>query len=100
MKGGYVLIDCEGLNLLSDSSQKVDGLYDECTRAIILNKPVYAYNCKWGTNPMTPISVMVNDDGSGSHICTASTLQIRVASDDTVTIVNLAPANRTNKSSK
>lgn len=98
MKGGYALIDCKGLNLLSDSSQTVSGLFARLGKAIKDNKPVYAANCKWGTNPITPIPVLVNDDGSGSHICTSSTLQIWVASDDSVTIVNMAPSNRTSKS--
>ena len=48
---------------------------------------------------MTPISVMAIIE-DGTIIFTASILQIRVASDDGVTIVSLLPTQATRKSSK
>lgn len=87
--GGYVMVDCKKLNLLSQSSQTVAGLYDACTDAIRTGKPVLACNCEYGEGvPMTPISVMMIVE-AGTVIATASILQIRVADNDAVTIESL-----------
>ena len=87
MNGGYFMIDCKGMNLLAETSQTISGLYAQLEKALSIMKPVFANNVMWGTVPMTPIPVMVNTE-SGVFICTSSTLQIRVASNDAVTIVN------------
>lgn len=88
MNGGYFMIDCKGMNLLSGASQTIAGLYAQLEKAMSLMKPVFANNVMWGAVPMTPIPVMVNTE-SGSFVCTSSTLQIWVASNDAVTIVNM-----------
>lgn len=88
MNGGYFMIDCKGLNLLSETAQTISGLYAQCQTALKMMKPVYANNVKWGSVPMTPISVMVNVD-SGKIVCTASTLQVWVSETDSVTISNM-----------
>lgn len=89
MKGGYIMIDCKGLNLLSQSSVTVSGLHAAVTAAISKNKPIYAYNCTYGSGvKMTPIQVMcIIEDGTA--VCTSSILQIRVAANDAVTITSL-----------
>ena len=87
LKGGYLLIDCKGYNLLGDPAT-IDGIYDECVEALHLNKPVFAFNLLWETARCTPIAVMLTiaDD----HItATASTLQLVIDEDDTVTVNNL-----------
>lgn len=87
--GGYIMIDCKGLNLLSQTTQKVTGLYKDVTRAMALGKPIQAYNCTYGEGvPMTPIELFAINE-AGLLICTASILQIRIASNDDVTIANL-----------
>lgn len=98
MKGGYVLINCGGLNLLSESAQTITGLFNTVKAAYGKNKVVVAENVKWGTTPMSPIPVFVNDL-DGVLVCTASTLQIRIASNDSVTIYNMAPAADTRSAS-
>ena len=89
MKGGYILIDCGGLNLLSETSQTISGLYAKVKKAHELNKPIYAVNCVYGSGvKLSPISVFAINE-AGTIILTASILQIRVASNDAVTILNL-----------
>ena len=88
-KGGYIMVDCKGLNLLADDTQNIEGLYDDCEAAIAAGVPVIAYNCEYGEGvPMSPISVFGIIE-SGTIIFTASILQIRVDEDDDVTIVSL-----------
>jgi len=90
MNGGYIMIDCTGLDLIKGSTpQTVNGLYNAVKRAMPINKPMYAINCIWGSGKLvTPIQCMAIDFDD-YIICTASTLQIVVAPDDTVTINNL-----------
>lgn len=93
MNGGYILIDCKGLELTSESTQTIDGLFDRIADAVATGKPVYACNVLFATAPMSPVPVMICLNANGSYVCTASTLQIWVNDDDEVTIVNLAPAD-------
>lgn len=86
---GYALVDCTGINLLSQSEVTVDGIYAKCKAAYDSGKPIIACNCTYGAGvDMTPVSVMgIIEDGS--FIFTASILQIKVAPDDGVTITSL-----------
>ena len=86
---GYTVVDCKGLNLLAVDSQKITGLYAQCQAADLTNKLIIADNCVYGEGvEMSPIPVMAILE-AGVYIFTASILQIRVASDDTVTITSL-----------
>ena len=96
-KGGYVMVDCGGINLLSQSSQTVTGLYAKAKEAYDSNKPVIAMNCFYGEGvKLTPINVFAILEGD-VYIFTASILQIRVASNDAVTITSLVGAKSTTK---
>lgn len=89
IKGGYAMVDCKGLNLLSQSSQTISGLYDKAMEAVKSDKPIQAYNCDYGAGvPVTPIPVFAIIE-AGVIIFTASILQVRIASDDSVTITSL-----------
>lgn len=88
-KGGYILVDCGGLNLLAETSQTITGLYAKAKKAHELNKPIIATNCVYGSGvKLSPIPVFAINE-AGTIIFTASILQIRVASNDAVTITNL-----------
>lgn len=93
MKGGYVLVDCKGLDLTSESTQTISGLYDKLKAAKATGKLIIAENMIWGDDgTISPIHVFAIDMGSTYGIyCTASTLQIRVSPADVVTIVNMIP---------
>lgn len=96
---GYISIDCKGLDLLASESQTITGLYADVQEAIKTGKPIFAVNMVWGdVSPISPVQVFtVQFDGY--VICTASTLQVIITTEDGVTINNLAPSN-TRKSSK
>ena len=95
MKGGYVLINASGLDLLSESTQTIEGLYNKCVSAMKTGKMIIAENIIWGDDGViSPIPVFAIDMGSTYGIyLTASTLQIRVSPANVVTIVNMAPSN-------
>ena len=95
MKGGYVLVNCGGLDLTSEIAQTISGLYNRAMSAFATGKAIIAENVIWGSDgPISPIACFAIDMGSpyGIYI-TASTLQIRVTPADVVTIVNMAPSN-------
>lgn len=97
---GYISVDCKGMNLLASESQTITGIYADCIAAINTGKPIYADNCEYGEGvPMTPISVMAIIE-DGTIIFTASILQIRINSEDAVTIVSLLPTQATRKTTK
>ena len=95
MKGGYVLVDCKGLDLTSQSTQTITGLYAKVKKAMATGKMIIAENMIWGDDGyISPVHVFGIDMGSTYGIyCTASTLQIRISPADVVTIVNMAPSN-------
>lgn len=92
MNGGFIQIDCTGLDLTKGAtSQTVEGLYQRVKIAIGIGKPIMAYNAVWGlVGAVTPILVFAIDWGD-YIICTASTLQVIINPDDTVTINNMVP---------
>ena len=91
MKGGYVLVDCKGLDLTSGSTQTISGLYNKVKAAMATGKMIIVENCIWGENgAISPISVFGVDMGSTNGIyLTVSTRQIRVSPANVVTIVNM-----------
>lgn len=90
MKGGYINIDCSGLDLIKGSEeQTISGLYERVKSAYKANKPILAYNAIWDDKGLvTPIQVFVIDFGT-YFICTSSTLQIIITNQDKVTINNM-----------
>ena len=92
MNGGYVMIDCSGLDLTKGIiEQNIPGIYSKTRKCMDTGKPIYANNCVWGTNGIvTPIAVMAIQF-PGYIIVTASTLQIVITESDVITIVNLVP---------
>lgn len=91
MNGGYVLIDCKGMDLTKGSTeQTINGLFARVKEAEKTGKPIYATNCVWGDNGgVSPINVMTMNSSETLVICTAPTLQIYVNSTDVVTITSM-----------
>lgn len=89
MNGGYVMIDCTGLDLtLGETPQTLTGIYARVQEAMRTGKALLACNANWNGAPVTPIYVFAIQF-DGVVICTASTLQVNVAANDTITISNM-----------
>ena len=88
--GGYFMIDATGLDLTKgETPQTVNGLYSRCKAAMVTNKPVIAFNARWGSIPVSPIHVMLIQLETNMITATAATLQIRITNADSVTILNM-----------
>ena len=100
--GGYSQIDCSGIDLITAEKQTIAGIYSQVKKAAAANKTVLACNLVFSQKPCTPVSVMINADPAGTttYVCTAATLQLWVDENDGVTVVNMAPSNRTAKTTK
>ena len=97
---GYIQVDCKGLDLLAESAQTINGLYNEIQEAIETGKPMFATNLVWGdVSEISPVQVF-SVQWDGYVILTASTLQVIVTTEDSVTINNLAPSNEAKTSKK
>ena len=90
MNGGYILIDCTGLDLTKGlTEQTITGLYKKVADCMQKNKPLYCVNAVLGDSKTTPIGCFANKSSTDDIIITSSTLQITVKSSDVVTINNL-----------
>lgn len=86
---GYVIIDCKGLELTSQTKQTITGIYNRVRDAYNTGKPCICYNCLWEDDVMSPFNVMINPRSSGNYIATASTLQIEIDDEDGIEITNM-----------
>lgn len=89
MNGGYMMIDCKDLDLTStDAPQTISGLYAECKKAFDHDKPIFAYNCKYGSSVghVSPVPVFATIPETNVICLTSSVLQIFVTNQDVVTI--------------
>ena len=89
---GYIMVDCDKLDLVQDDGKTFPGLYQKVWDAMLTTKQIIATNCRWDGHYMSSISVMGVRLMSDTIVCTASTLQIWLHSNGTVNIENMAPA--------
>ena len=91
MNGGYIMIDCSGLDLIKGSTeQTINGIYKKVADAMKKNKPLYCVNAVWGDyGKITPIACFANKSSTSDIIITSSTLQIIITNEDVITINNL-----------
>lgn len=87
--GGYVMVDCGGLDLNDSTEQTIDGLYDRAKEAMSTGKPCFCTNCVMSDTPCTPVSVVAWDEGDSGIVATGHVLRVLIAPDDGVTVINL-----------
>lgn len=88
MNGGYVMFDCQGLDLSSSAEQKKDGIYADALRALSLNKPVFAHNCNYNGAEFSPVPVMCHMSDT-TIIASAGVLQVFITAADVCTVTSL-----------
>ena len=89
MNGGYIMVDCTGMDLRETDPQTISGIYEQVETAYKTNKPVYAVNIAWGdAGYMSPVAVMICKTGAKQYSATSATLRIDITDQDAVTINN------------
>ena len=86
---GYILFDCDGLDLNDSTEQEIEGIYDRAKEALATGKLVVATNCMMSDMPCSPCAVIAWDQGDDGIIATGHVLRIVIAEDDGVTVTNL-----------
>lgn len=84
MNGGYVMVDCMGLDL--GELGTVTGLYNKVKTAIGANKPIQLYNLKNGTQKFTPIPAFGGVESASSVFVSFVPVTLHISSSDVVTI--------------
>ena len=94
MNSGYVLLDFDGLNILSESKVTKTGIVDRVKAAIKTGKPIVAVGLKNGTKECNPVSVLVCQDGTTatSYDVFVSVIKIVVDKDNGCTMTDLTSA--------
>lgn len=92
---GYYLLDGGGIDLSSGSSQSITGSWNRTVTAIKTNKPIFAYNIKYGSGkPLTPVPVFCRYITATQAVIVGATLHIIVNSDDSCVVQDVATAAR------
>ena len=87
MKGGYVMVDCEGLDLTSESPVTKTGFWKKAVAVLAAGKPIVAYNCVYGSGkPVSPVTCFGWYLSSSSIVIVGATLHIIVGDDDSVVV--------------
>lgn len=84
MNGGYVMVDCAGLDLSNPG--KVAGLYERAKKAIETNKPIQLYGLKNSAQGFTPVPAFGGVESASSVFLSFFPVTIHIDSEDTVTI--------------
>ena len=93
MVGGYYLVDCEGLDLTSESGVTKTGFWNKAKEALKANKPIMAYGCNYGSGkPVSPVPCFGWYLSSTSIVIVGATLHIIISSDDSVIVQDVVPS--------
>lgn len=91
MKGGYILVDCTGIDLTAESAQTVTGIWKKAVTAIASGKPIIAQNCVYGEGVLvSPVTCFGWYISSTEIVIVGATLHIHIKNDDTVTVLDVA----------
>lgn len=90
---GYVIIDCNGLDLAKSTKQTIEGIFSRVEEAYSTGKLCVAYNCVNGVYKVSPISIMITQNAYGNYIATANTFQIEIDPADGATVTKVSQSN-------
>lgn len=92
MNGGYILVDCTGVELTAQSAKTISGLHAKAKAAKKTGKACYACNCTYNSYPVSPIPVQVIEVEGETIIATAEWIQVFITKADSVTVQNMLDA--------
>lgn len=90
MNGGYIMVNCKGLELTETDPQSIEGIWEAAQEAIKANKPIIAYNSLYATAPVSPVTCFGWALSATEIVIVGATLHIHVKSDNTATVIDVA----------
>jgi len=93
MNGGYILVDCSGLDLTDSNEQTISGLWNKAVAAIATQKPIVASGSVYGTGkPVSPVTCFGWYISATEIVIVGATLHIHIKNTDKVTVLDVASA--------
>lgn len=91
MNGGYIMVDCKGLDLTGGSTpQEIPGFWNLAKKAIASGKPIVAHNCVYGSGvPVSPVTCFGWYLDTDEIVIVGATLHIHVKDNNTAIIVDV-----------
>lgn len=90
-KGGYVLVDCSGLDLTETSATSLTGIWKKAKDALASGKPIVAYNCIYGTGvKVSPVACFGFYLASDEICIVGATLHIHITDNDKYRVLDVA----------
>ena len=91
MNPGYYMLDGGGIDLSTDSTQTIAGSWNRAVKALEVNKPIFAYNTKYGAGkPLSPVPVFGWYLNTDQIVLVGATLHIIVNDDNTCVVQDVA----------
>ncbi len=90
MNGGYILVDCTGLDLSLSTAQEITGIWDKAVDAMKAGKPIVASNCLYGTAEVSPVTAFGWYISATEIVIVGATLHVHIKNDDTATVLDVA----------
>ena len=91
LKGGYIAVDCSGLDLTKSTETELEGIWDKAVGAIKAQKPIVASNCIYGTgNLVSPVVCFGWYLAADEIVIVGATLHIHIKDDDTYKVLDVA----------
>jgi len=93
MNAGYIMLDAGGIDLSSSSEQTIAGSWDRAKTAIDTNKPIFAFNSKYGSGkPVSPVPVFGWYISATEIVLVGATLHIHVKNTNKCTVLDVTAA--------
>ncbi len=91
MKGGYMMVDCKGLDLTGGSTpQTITGIWGDAEKALASGKPIIAHNCVYGVGvPVSPVVCFGWRISTTEIVIVSATIHVHIKSDNTVTTIDV-----------
>lgn len=91
MNGGYIVVDCTGLDLSDNTSQTISGIWNKAVSAIDADKPIVAYNTEYGTGKrVSPVTCFGWYIATDEIVIVGATLHIHIKDNDSVLVLDVA----------
>lgn len=92
MNGGYMMVDCTGLDLSLGTAQEIPGIWDKAVKAMKQEKPIIAHGCKYATAEVTPVTCFGWYIAADEIVIVGATLHVHIKDNDTATVLDVASA--------
>lgn len=90
MNGGYILVDCKGLNLMGgETPQKIEGIWDTASAALKSDKPIVVHNCVLDDNSAVSAIPCFGYLDADEIVIVGAMYEIHITDDDTCTVLDV-----------